>query len=112
MNCLFKTTGAVIDGKKENKCRACAQPAIWSPFPPGKIHRRCRIYGPGDYVTIWLANYGITKQWYVQKKRWLYAKLGLPEPVRCGCNKRQLKMNSIWLDAVQAYRRIRNLLGA
>lgn len=69
----------------ENRCiKKCRQQTIWSPHPPEKIHRRCRVAGWGDQVAAALESLGISKA--------LIKKL---TGRGCGCQKRQHALNRL-----------------
>jgi len=102
--CIFKITGATrrwnqYHAKDESlyQCVACER-NVWSIHGPERIIATCHVTGPGDWLTLWLANYGVTKWKYLETKRWLYAKLGMPEPKSCGCGGRAETLNSLWYD--------------
>ena len=83
--------------RQRHRCVQCGF-VVTTSFGPDRVYRICTANGPGDWLALWLANYGITRWKYLAWKRWLYAKLGLPVPKNCGCGQRQERINSLYFE--------------
>jgi hypothetical protein len=94
MRCNFEPTGEVDDrGWRKWRCsrEKCQQPTDWTPDEASNIHARCKVIGWGDYLTYWLALFGLTKQ----RIEWITRK-------PCGCEERQEKLNT-WGERLRAW---------
>ena len=110
MMCKFRQLTEASDrpGWAWFSCVHCGRRAR-SPHAAERIYAVCRHTGPGDYLALWLANYGITKQWVNNTKFWTCRKLALNKIgiscKPCRCPQRQEKINSLWFDLKRRFQR-------
>lgn len=98
MKCVFEQIDVTHDDLGIYACIACVERKVTSRFPASQIHRQCRCSGPGDWLSAYLTNLGITPLWYLKWKARVYRLLGLALPKRCGCESRQEQINKLYFS--------------
>lgn len=84
MNCQFQPTDEPDDnGRRKYRCIRCGRNTAPTASERDRIFATCRVIGLGDYVTYWLALFGLTKE----RVEWFTGK-------PCGCAQRQKSLNT------------------